>query len=50
MPLLEENYQRQVELVSQLNKVEKISAHGGSEKAHTLHLSRNKVLGRIHLG
>jgi len=45
IPLLEENYAKQLDLVEKLSVAENISKQGGSEKAHKLHLSRNKVLG-----
>ena len=44
-PRVQENLQIQLDAIKDLNEAEQISQAGGSQKAHALHASRNKVFG-----
>ena len=43
--VFQENLEIQLGAIKELNEVEEVSRAGGSEKAHALHASRNKVFG-----
>ena len=45
LPVFQENVEIQLSAIKELNEAEEISRAGGSEKAHALHASRNKVFG-----